>query len=406
MRIAFLAHPLPYGLYTVYKNLRDGIAPQGIELRWTAFAHHAVDAVASPEWAGEMAYGEVVEADPNDGARQAAAMVRHLESSGYAGICLSPPYERVQMNLPRYLDRRMLRILTVQSMALGVSRLTSPLRDYVHAAVGASPRVQEDLIGRAGYRPAIVSAIPNGIAPEPFAGVMDRRAQRRSAGGTGSALKLLYLGRIEENQKGVFWLAPLMQRLHDVDCTLTVAGDGPDLPELKRRLAPIGARVMFAGVVAPSAVPALLADHDVLLLLSRSEGMPNVLIEAMAAGCVPVSSRIRGLTDFMITHGSNGMLFPVGDMPAAAAAVREIVAVPERLSQLSTGARADFLARFTAAEMGRAYAAVIHRVAAAPPPIADPLPMSQWAMPSAFKPSLAHRLIPRKLKNRIQQWLG
>lgn len=396
MKIGFFAYPSPYGLYTVFRNLRVGLIPHGIELRWIAMGSAAKAAWEDPQWAADREFGELIEADPSDEAKQGTAIARHVEAR-YRGVILSPPYSHVEMNVLRYLRPDILRILTVQSMAFGVYRMVRPLRDYVHFAVGASPRVAEDLVRYSGFDATRVSSVPNGIDATRFEGT-DR--QRSNDG-----LRVLYLGRIEEAQKGVFWLPQIFDHLSGVNANLTVAGDGKDLAELKKRCAHLGERVRFAGVVPSAAVPNLLASHDILLLTSRAEGLPSVLIEAMATGCVPVASSIRGLTDYVIRRGETGALFPVGDVATAAAALRQLAAEPQTLDRLSRGAHQDFHVRFTAEAMGRGYARVIEGLRSSAIKQA-PLSLDRWHYPREFFPGLTSKLLPRSVKNLIQRWLA
>src|SRR6185437_7409978 len=82
-------------------------------------------------------------------------------------------------------------------------------------------------------------------------------------------LKILSHGRISKEQKGVFWLpeilAELARRSDAWSCT--ISGDGPDLPELKFRIARAGlsARVRFTGWTVSADVPELMNQHDVFL---------------------------------------------------------------------------------------------------------------------------------------------
>lgn len=116
-------------------------------------------------------------------------------------------------------------------------------------------------------------------------------------------LKVLMLGRVDNEAKGVFNLPKIARLLRDAPISFTVAGDGPDLEALRTRCALHAEQVSFLGAVGSKSVPDLLASHDVLLLPSRFEGMPLALVEAIAAGCVPIASHIRGVTDFVIADG-------------------------------------------------------------------------------------------------------
>ncbi len=85
----------------------------------------------------------------------------------------------------------------------------------------------------------------------------------------------------------------------------------------------------------------MLADADVGVLPSRIEGLSNTLLEFMASGLPALASRVSGSEDFVVP-GRNGWLFPVADVAALAAALREAEALPpERLAAMGRQARAD-----------------------------------------------------------------
>src|SRR5690606_16312014 len=109
-------------------------------------------------------------------------------------------------------------------------------------------------------------------------------------------------------------------------------------------------------------VPAVLAAHDVFLMPSRFEGLPVAALEAMATGCVPAASRIRGVTDFLIEDGATGLLFPVGDVAAAAGAVRRLATDRALLEACSAAGRRAVQERFDVGAMADAYAKVIRGV--------------------------------------------
>jgi glycosyltransferase involved in cell wall biosynthesis len=91
----------------------------------------------------------------------------------------------------------------------------------------------------------------------------------------------------------------------------------PDLEALAARLG-IASRVRFLGLRHD--VPALLGGVDVLALTSLYEGLPNVVIEAMATGAVAVATDVGGCHE-LIVPGEPGFLVPPGDVEAVASAM-------------------------------------------------------------------------------------
>ncbi|WP_395397952.1 glycosyltransferase [Novosphingobium sp. BL-8A] len=131
---------------------------------------------------------------------------------------------------------------------------------------------------------------------------------------------------------------------------LTIVGDGCHRAALEaevRRLA-IGDRVVFAGHVASP--DRHYQDADCLLLASRFEGVPAVVIEAIAAGLPVVATDCAVSMAMLLGNGTRGMLVPVSDVDALAAAI----ACPERLPVLDAAAR-SFAARFTLENAAQSY---------------------------------------------------
>jgi glycosyltransferase involved in cell wall biosynthesis len=109
-----------------------------------------------------------------------------------------------------------------------------------------------------------------------------------------------------------------------------IAGDGPQRSQLQQQATTLGIadRIDFTGEVAPEEIPQFLADADVFILTSRSEGRPNVVIEALAAGLPVVSSALPGI-DGLVKHGENGWVVEIGDIAGFAHALDEAFADPD-----------------------------------------------------------------------------
>jgi glycosyltransferase involved in cell wall biosynthesis len=103
--------------------------------------------------------------------------------------------------------------------------------------------------------------------------------------------------------------------------------------------------VVFAGYRGD--VPALLAGCDVFCLPSRAEGLPMVVLEAMMQAR-PVVATPAGGTAELVADGETGLLVPVGDAGALAAALRTLLDDPGRARRLGEAGRARVLAEFSA----------------------------------------------------------
>ena len=398
MKIAYFSAPSPYGLYSVFRTLRAGLLLHGIEARWVSLPQAVFPGTSDEMWAREAPCGELLATDSHAGeADQGRAMIRHLLDHQYDAVVINPPQRAVEMNLARYLPEKVLRLMVIHTIAPGSYVFCRGIRDHLHAGICISPRQKDDLTRSYGFAAERLTVVPTAIDMDRF-----RAAQRPPQTAT---LRLLSFGRIDESTKSVFSLVPMMQRLADQDVRLTVAGEGPDLPELRRRIAAAGldGRVSFAGRIEPVDVPGFLVGHDVFVMPSRTEGLGLALVEAMAAGCVPVASRIRGVTDFVIDERRTGYLVDIGDVAGAAEVVRGLVHDRQRMERVSQAAREDARARFTIESMGAGYAKVLKAIAASPPPIAPPLPGDKWSYPRGFRPGY-RRFIPQRLKDIVRRF--
>ena len=122
------------------------------------------------------------------------------------------------------------------------------------------------------------------------------------------------------------------------DARLVILGEGPDRPQLEDRVRQLG----LGGSILMPGWAGNLGDWyrraSVLMLSSRFEGFPNVLLEAMSHGCPPVSVDCPTGPRDIITQGENGWLVPLDDQAASslAEAVLGILDDPELHARLAT----------------------------------------------------------------------
>lgn len=153
-----------------------------------------------------------------------------------------------------------------------------------------------------------VAMIPNGVEPLPL--------RNNISEDTGdNSIRLLIVGSLIP-RKSIQTALHALARL-PAEFRLTVVGGGPERESLITLATTLGisARVHFTGHVPPNQIPEQLMKSDVLILTSRSEGRPNVVLEAMAAGLPVVGSDIPGIRELVIPS-INGKLFPVADVNA------------------------------------------------------------------------------------------
>lgn len=144
-----------------------------------------------------------------------------------------------------------------------------------------------------------IMVIPNGVAIDDHANV--QKSDLTSLGCSTNSRKVIVIGR-HHRQKGFDWLLQTLSQWleHRQDCELLLVGDGPERAELEKTAAqhPCRDRIHFLGQRRD--VPELLAASDILLLPSRWEGMPNVVMQAMAAGLPVVATHVEGIDELLV----------------------------------------------------------------------------------------------------------
>ncbi|MEO6333779.1 MAG: glycosyltransferase family 4 protein [Pyrinomonadaceae bacterium] len=126
---------------------------------------------------------------------------------------------------------------------------------------------------------------------------------------------ILYLGRLQE-AKGLSEMVEAARLLagQGFKFKFSCFGTGPDEREFIRRMtAALGDNFHYGGVIAGAEKVRALNAADIFLMPSRSEGLPLALLEAMAAGCVPVVSN-KGSIPSVVEDGRNGFLVDPGDI--------------------------------------------------------------------------------------------
>jgi biofilm PGA synthesis N-glycosyltransferase PgaC len=146
--------------------------------------------------------------------------------------------------------------------------------------------------------------------------------------------RLLFIGRLTEAKGLPILLRALALIRQTKPAQLKIIGDGPDRPALEKLSAELNLSdaVEFLGYQPQSRVREILNETDVFVMTSRAEGVPVVLMEAMAAGLPVVAPRIAGIPE-LVDDGQNGFLTPVDDPNATAEAVLTLLADPKLREQ-------------------------------------------------------------------------
>lgn len=222
---------------------------------------------------------------------------------------------------------------------------------WVDAYVAVSQRIHDALCERLPQRADDVHHLPSGV-PIPS-------RMRRPCDGP---LRLVYVGRLEQ-RKGVLELPAIDRIATQAGASLrwSLVGSGPEEVELRRGFAD-DPRVRFTGGLAPQQVRALLPEHDVLVLPSHIEGLPICLLEAMAAGVVPVASDLASGIRDLVTPGVTGWLGRPGEPGAFAEAIVRLDADRGLLERSSRAAAELVRERYAIEDRAAAYYALFQQL--------------------------------------------
>ena len=255
-------------------------------------------------------------------------------------------------NLAGRIAGRLARIKTIVSgIRVAEKRSRAPLwfdrwtNGLVRANVCVSQAVADYSISRSGLSPKKIVVIPNGVDVARFAGAAP--AELTKLGIPVGSQVILTVGRLDR-QKGLSTLieaaavvAPRFPNAH-----FLWVGEGPQRPELDRLIHEKGlvGRIHLVGW-RPD-VPELLAAGTVLVLSSLWEGMPNVVLEAMAAGLPVVATRVEGTSELVIDERT-GLLARANSPPELAAAIESILTDPVQAKSMGQCGRERATAEFS-----------------------------------------------------------
>lgn len=152
------------------------------------------------------------------------------------------------------------------------------------------------------------AVLPNGVAIEQFKNREEKKTHERSTVITVSRL-------VEKNGVDVLIraIAEVQKKIPDIQCT--IIGDGPEREKLLQqvRVLKLEEHILFLGSIPNGEVPAYLHRADVFVRASRSEGMGNVFVEALASGLPIIGTPVGGIPD-IIENGKTG-IFANGNDP-------------------------------------------------------------------------------------------
>jgi glycosyltransferase involved in cell wall biosynthesis len=192
--------------------------------------------------------------------------------------------------------------------------------------------------------PARVAYIPNGVERRFF---VSRTYEARGQ------IRLLYAGTWLD-QRGIFYLRDALRKVvaSAPEFTMTFAGPGVPGEEILRFFGDeLASQIVVRPSVSAERMQELYADHDIFVFPSLLEGLPNVLMEAMAAGMPVITTETCGMPD-IIENGFNGLLIRPADAAALEEAILRLTNCVDLRRKLGMAAR-ETMERFTWERTGR-----------------------------------------------------
>lgn len=229
------------------------------------------------------------------------------------------------------------------------------LSHFVYKMVGVSKPTSRDLVTYERISPRKVVTVLNGIDGSNFSVTVDKQKKRRELGITGEG-PVIGLGVRLSEEKGVAYLLRAMPEIikRYPDINLVIAGKGASEKDLKREAADLGIEKNTLFIGPRLDMPEVLKILDLYVLPSLREGLPTILLEAMAAGCPIVATDVGG-NHMAITHGESGSLVESKNPGALAAEIVRVLGDEQLRNSYARRGLELFRSKFTAQEMTAQY---------------------------------------------------
>ncbi|WP_255329421.1 glycosyltransferase [Paracoccus albicereus] len=326
--------PDPSGVGRHMLSLGASAAAQGVDVR-LAFPDHPAGIRLTTEATAMGLPAQAVRSDSWDNALAGAKIVHVHAGIGWEGH-----------GLTRAAARQGAKVIRTEHLPW---LLTDPaqIAQYADAGEDVDAVIAVSRDAAAGWRRALsgmngprlpVAAVPNGIAHHPI----DRRDH---VGAT-----ILCVGRFTTQKRHATLLTAFarLRRVHP-EAMLELAGTGPLEPSLRRLARRLGVSDAVRFLGPRSDVPTLMANATLLVLASDFEGLPLVVLEAMAAGLPVVATRIGGTTEAL--GPEHPWLVPPRNSRALASALSDALQDPEHRRRVAARQQERLGRYFTADRM-------------------------------------------------------
>lgn len=208
-----------------------------------------------------------------------------------------------------------------------------------HHILCNSAILKDLLVSRYGVPPGRLTVVPNGVDTEFF--------QPRAGDQAPGPPVLLCVARLVPDKDHDTLLAAFAQlTARHPGAELRLVGSGPRRPALKHKVQELGLSGQVKFLPTTKDVRPLYQKADIFVLSSVAEALPNVILEAMAAGLPVVATRVGGVPE-AVASGDTGLLVAPGDAPGLAAALARLLDEPETRLNMGRRGRERAVAEFS-----------------------------------------------------------
>jgi len=393
-RIAYSAIPESGGLFRFYKNLRKSLLNYDWDVRAVS-----IGPAAAARWDQSFADNgcHLIAPDVRKKIDAARALTDWLEQNRID--ILMPMDDSIAASCVPHLPASIRLVTRCSSSTAFAYRISAIYPERLARAVVMTPRQQKRLLEQ-DIPEKQVALIPHGVDTESFIPLQEEFRVNTDT------FKLTYVGRLDHQTKGVLLLPLIAERLKEADIPfeLDVFGDGSDRRRMEKLIEKscIAHCVRLHGTVSVTELSQRLSEFDCLLMPSYVEGFPNILVEAMSSGVVPIVSHLPGVTDFIVDHGNNGFLCTVDNATSFSEAVLSLHSDRSQLTEMARAARKVVEDRFSLSTMGANYDQLFNAILSSSYPKISPLPWSAFKIHPAFRGSILSRL-PRPVVEIIKR---
>jgi glycosyltransferase involved in cell wall biosynthesis len=211
------------------------------------------------------------------------------------------------------------------------------------AVVANATPIRDALISEDGFAPEKLRVIHNGVDVDKFHA--DRYGRDRIFPGMGDDKLIVLVGNMHSDVKGHPWLiasAPAVIREFP-STRFVLVGDGQQRSYFEQQVAALGLERSFLFLGRRDDIPAILACCDIAVLPSRAEGLPNAVLEYMAAGLPTVVSRVGGSAE-LVDSGVTGLVVSPEDSAALSTAFLTFLHDPGLAQKMARSGR-EFIVR-------------------------------------------------------------